>query len=511
MATINLGRIKPVFRGAYNASTAYVVDDIVTDSNETFICILASTNNATSNATYWTKLAAKGTDGTDLTSTLTTQGDVLYRDSSGLARLAAGTSGQFLKTQGAGANPVWAGSGLAMQSVVTASTLTAVAGRAYPINTTSNACTITLPASASVGDEIKFIDYIRTWGTNAITLDQQSLNYQGGSDVSPVYNTSGQAVTIVYVDATQGWIPTVDDDVTYETERVIRYMVLAGGGGAGSDNGGGGGGGGMRGGNDDDDGKFIPTASTTYTAVVGAGGSSGSPQGSKGSNSSLAGSGLTTITATGGGIGGDSSGADAPGDPGGCGGAGTQGGSGGSGNEGSYTPVEGYDGGGSTVTASGGAGGGGTAAAGDEVTVGTGQGSVGHGGLPKASDITGTSIKYGGGGGGGGNQTSQTFVGNGGGSSESNGHVDKGGATDGGGYGSAAHAAQYANLGGGAGGGGQGNDGTGRAGGSGVVIVRMSDTVYASSTGTVTVDTSSFADETILKFTGNGTFTTAAF
>ena len=30
MATINLGRIKPVFQGAYNASTAYVVDDIVT-------------------------------------------------------------------------------------------------------------------------------------------------------------------------------------------------------------------------------------------------------------------------------------------------------------------------------------------------------------------------------------------------------------------------------------------------------------------------------------------------
>ena len=63
MATLNLGRIKPVFRGAYAGGTAYVVDDIVTDSGETFICILASTGNATSNATYWTKLAQKGTDG----------------------------------------------------------------------------------------------------------------------------------------------------------------------------------------------------------------------------------------------------------------------------------------------------------------------------------------------------------------------------------------------------------------------------------------------------------------
>lgn len=107
MATVNLGRIKPVFRGAYNSSTAYVVDDIVTDSNETFICILASTGNATSNATYWTKLAAKGTDGTDVGTTLTTQGDILYRDGSGLQRLAAGTSGQVLQTGGTGANPSW--------------------------------------------------------------------------------------------------------------------------------------------------------------------------------------------------------------------------------------------------------------------------------------------------------------------------------------------------------------------------------------------------------------------
>jgi hypothetical protein len=36
------------------------------------------------------------------------QGDVLYRGSSAWARLGAGTSGQFLQTQGAGANPQWA-------------------------------------------------------------------------------------------------------------------------------------------------------------------------------------------------------------------------------------------------------------------------------------------------------------------------------------------------------------------------------------------------------------------
>jgi len=107
MATINLGRIKPVFRGAYNASTAYVVDDIVTSGNETFICILASTGNATSNATYWTKLAAKGTDGTDVGTTITTQGDILYRDGSGLQRLAKGTAAQTLKMNSGATAPEW--------------------------------------------------------------------------------------------------------------------------------------------------------------------------------------------------------------------------------------------------------------------------------------------------------------------------------------------------------------------------------------------------------------------
>jgi len=97
MATVNLGRIKPVFRGAYAGGTAYVVDDIVTHGDETFICIQAGTGNATSNASYWTKLAAKGTDGTNVGTTLTTQGDILYRDGSGLQRLPKGTAGQVLK------------------------------------------------------------------------------------------------------------------------------------------------------------------------------------------------------------------------------------------------------------------------------------------------------------------------------------------------------------------------------------------------------------------------------
>lgn len=44
----------------------------------------------------------------DALSPLTTQGDILYHNGSDNVRLGPGTSGQFLKTNGAGANPAWA-------------------------------------------------------------------------------------------------------------------------------------------------------------------------------------------------------------------------------------------------------------------------------------------------------------------------------------------------------------------------------------------------------------------
>ena len=104
MATIDLGKIKMVWRGAYDNATAYTPDDVVSSGGSSYICILASTGNAVSNATYWSLLAQGGTD---VGTTLTTQGDILYRDGSGLQRLAPGTANQVLKTGGAGANPSW--------------------------------------------------------------------------------------------------------------------------------------------------------------------------------------------------------------------------------------------------------------------------------------------------------------------------------------------------------------------------------------------------------------------
>ena len=54
MATIDLGKIKFVFRGTYNASTAYTPDDVVTYTDSgilsSYICTTASTGNAPSSS-----------------------------------------------------------------------------------------------------------------------------------------------------------------------------------------------------------------------------------------------------------------------------------------------------------------------------------------------------------------------------------------------------------------------------------------------------------------------------
>jgi len=110
MAIVNLGSIKFNWKGAYAGGTAYAVDDVISYNGSSYVCTAASTGNLPTDTNFWDQMSSAGTDGTDgtdLGTTLTTQGDIVYRDGSGLARLGAGTSGQFLKTLGTGANPTW--------------------------------------------------------------------------------------------------------------------------------------------------------------------------------------------------------------------------------------------------------------------------------------------------------------------------------------------------------------------------------------------------------------------
>src|SRR3990167_1990970 len=56
-------------------------------------------------------VAYSGTGGKNITELTGTQGDVLYHNGTLWSKLGAGTSGHFLKTQGAAANPAWASAG----------------------------------------------------------------------------------------------------------------------------------------------------------------------------------------------------------------------------------------------------------------------------------------------------------------------------------------------------------------------------------------------------------------
>jgi len=285
----------------------------------------------------------------------------------------------------------------------------------------------------------------------------------------------------------------------------VDFFVLAGGGSGGgatstafSSSAGGGGAGGLRtsygstsGRNSSAEAPVSLVSGTTYTITVGAGGGNTTGNGNNGSDSSISGSDITTITSTGGGGGGIRSNAGANG---GCGGGGgSQRPSGGSG-----TANQGFDGGTGSTSARPGSGGG-TGSAGGSAGFGSATG-----GDCLSNSITGTATNYGAGGNSGYPSTSGTD------------YFTAGSRCGIGGYLPPAHSinadggdAPVANRGSGGMGAskysGSGNF-NGGSGSSGVVILRMPTADYSgTTTGSPTVSTD--GSDTILQFTGSGSYT----
>ena len=389
---------------------------------------------------------------------------------------------------------------IAWQSVQTTG-FTASAGRGYPCNTTSAAFTVTLPASPSVGDTIILLDYAGTFATNNITLGRNSNKINGGT-ANKLLTTNREAVTLTYVDSTQGWVASSGANEGTQSLDPINYsvdfLVIAGGGGGGRSVGGvapgsGGGAGGYRnsfstetsGGGGTSETELTLSGGTVYTITVGAGGA-GSGRNS-GTSSSISGSNITTITSAGGGHGGGNDGSDYEGASGGSGGGGY------GSTAGSGTANQGYAGGFGGGFA-GGEGGGGAGAVGGNSSGTPG----GTGGAGLASSITGSSVSRGGGGGGAGDVAAIGAGGTGGGGSGGGGVSDN-----------IQPVAGTANTGGGGGGSLRGAAGGsfGANGGSGVVILSMPDASYSgTTTGSPTVATG-VSGKTVLTFTASGTYT----
>jgi hypothetical protein len=411
------------------------------------------------------------------------------------------------------------------QSVQT-SNFTAVAGYGYFINTTSGAITMTLPTSPAIGDTIGIVDYAETWGTNNLTIARNGSNIQGVANNSLI-STSRASLTLVYVDATKGWLyhnqsnvsslqqalyvaatgGTVLTNGSYKTHvftgcstfvvscagnssgsNSVEYLVVAGGGGSSAAWTGGGGAGGYRQIFPSPSTGGLPVSATTYPVTVGAGGATQNTVCTSGNSGSP--STFSTITSAGGGGAGFSS----PGINGGSGGGGAiyvpgpaSGGTGGVGNTPPVSPPQGNPGGAGQYSSPGSSysnGGGGGASCAGVSGSGRVSGSGGNGSSILCSVFGPTAPSYGtsgpsptgryfaGGGGGGGWNTPV----NGGGYGGGGGGIGGGGIGQngpggpnptGGGPGTTG----TTNTGGGAGGGG-GTVPFGAGGGKGIVVIR---------------------------------------
>jgi len=89
------------------------------------------------------------------------------------------------------------------------STYTAVNGDQLLVNTSGSGIgtgvTITLPASPAIGNEVHFIDSGNAFASNNLTIGRNSSNILGAAS-NLVVNANGAAFTLVYVNATRGWI-----------------------------------------------------------------------------------------------------------------------------------------------------------------------------------------------------------------------------------------------------------------------------------------------------------------
>ena len=83
-------------------------------------------------------------------------------------------------------------------------TYTAFAGDKIFANTSGGAFTITLPASPTIGDEIRFVDVANSFDTNNLTVGRNSEKIDG-TTADLTVATEGAAFALVYSGSSFGW------------------------------------------------------------------------------------------------------------------------------------------------------------------------------------------------------------------------------------------------------------------------------------------------------------------
>jgi len=111
------------------------------------------------------------------------QGDLYYRNASGIfTRLAPGTSGQVLKTQGGSANPVWASMASVVDSdtdgtsITTSSTFAGITGADVSITTTSTSHHVLMATVQAYGN-VDLAAYTIQWHDGSAVIGASSRVY----------------------------------------------------------------------------------------------------------------------------------------------------------------------------------------------------------------------------------------------------------------------------------------------------------------------------------------------
>ncbi len=367
---------------------------------------------------------------------------------------------------------------------VQTSSFTAGSAKAYPINTSGNAVTATLPASPSSGDTVVFLDYARSFATNNLTVNRNGQKMQGGT-IDAKFNKDGTSITYVYVDSTKGWIPQIEETTTTDQSlpagqqeytssgshtwtvpsgvTQCSVVVVGAGGRSGIGNSGQAAGGGALAYRN----NIAVTAGQTASITVGAPGNHSGYQGNSGGASSFTYGGTSTTANGGGGGYGNQDSSGSPGNGGTISGTTTGGGSGGNGGQ-DQNNWGGPGGGGAGGYTGNGGNGASTTGDGSNANQGSGGSGGGGGGGGK-----GGQSEMGGGGGGGVGIKGQDTSGGGGGGQPQNaiGGSGGGGGSNGqeGGQGQSLHGGQGGNYGGGHGG--SQSSGTANTGGVGAVRI----------------------------------------
>jgi hypothetical protein len=111
---------------------------------------------------------------------------------------------RLVSTDGTNWYDIFTLAGLGEAWIKKTSDYTASAGDNIFVDTSGGAVQITLPSSAAIGDQIKFIDAEGTFATHNLTVARNSHKIQGATSDLTV-STSGSGFALVYNDSDNGW------------------------------------------------------------------------------------------------------------------------------------------------------------------------------------------------------------------------------------------------------------------------------------------------------------------